>query len=113
MVLVMNCAELIPPLLRVGSQIVPDDGWLDVVALDADGPLSSVAAFVRLLRGATNGSGSGRMWVGRGRTVAVAVEGGAPRPVQLDGENIGDTPFSARLEPGALQVLVDPKTLND
>jgi len=50
------------------------------------------------------------MWVGRGRTVAVAVEGVA-RPVQLDGESIGDTPFAARLEPGALQVLVDPKTL--
>ena len=106
MVLVMNCAELAPPLLRVGRHIVPDDGWLDIVALDADGPLSSVAAFARLLRGSTNGSGSGRMWVGRGRTVDIAVENGAPRPVQLDGENIGDTPFAAWLEPGALTVLV-------
>lgn len=107
MVLVMNCGELIPPFLRIGDHILPDDGWLDVAALDARGPVSSVAAFFRLLRGAANGAGSGRLWIGRGRDIRVAVDGGAPaRPVQLDGEVAGETPFAARLVPKALTVLV-------
>ncbi|MBI1967628.1 MAG: diacylglycerol kinase family lipid kinase [Gemmatimonadetes bacterium] len=110
MVLVMNCGELIPPFLRLGGQIVPDDGWFDVVALAADGVIASVAAFLRLLRGAANGVGSGRLWTGRGRSVGVAVEAGAPRAVQLDGEVEGETPFEARLVPHALTVLVDPET---
>jgi diacylglycerol kinase family enzyme len=29
------------------------------------------------------------------------------QPVQLDGEVVGETPFEARLMPGALSVLVD------
>lgn len=106
MVLVMNCGELIPPLLRIGDHILPDDGWLDVAALDADGPVSSVAAFLRLLRGAVHGAGSGRLWVSRGRRVGVVVEAGAPQPVQLDGEVVGETPFEASLVPRALTVLV-------
>lgn len=109
MVLVMNCGELIPPFLRIGDHILPDDGWLDVVALDANGPVSSVAAFLRLLRGAANGAGSGRLWVQRGREITVAVHPGAtPRPVQLDGEVAGETPFTVRLMPRALTVLVPP-----
>jgi diacylglycerol kinase family enzyme len=33
---------------------------------------------------------------------------GVARPVQLDGEVTGATPFEARLLPGALSVLVGP-----
>ena len=35
---------------------------------------------------------------------------GPPRPMQLDGEPAGDAPFEARLLPGALRVIVDPRT---
>jgi len=40
--------------------------------------------------------------------VRVEVPEGTPRPVQLDGEVTGTTPFEARLLPGALAVLVGP-----
>ncbi|MGH7701100.1 MAG: diacylglycerol/lipid kinase family protein, partial [Gemmatimonadales bacterium] len=106
MVLVANCGEIIPPLLRLGPGIAPDDGWLDVVAMRADGVISSAAAFWDLLRGATNGAS--RVWAARGRTVRVEVRGHPPRPVQLDGEPAGETPFEARLVAGALSVLADP-----
>lgn len=106
MVLVANCGEIVPPLLRLGPDIAPDDGWLDVVAIRAEGVISSAAAFWDLLRGATNGAS--RVWAARGRTVRVEVPGHAPRPVQLDGEPAGETPFEARLVPGALSVLADP-----
>ena len=44
MLLVLNCGEIIPPFVRLGKGIAPDDGWLDVVALHADGIGQSVAA---------------------------------------------------------------------
>jgi diacylglycerol kinase (ATP) len=107
MLLVLNCGELIPPFARLGKDIAPDDGWLDVVALRADSLLESAQALFEALRGTVNGTG-GRVWRGRGRTIGVENLSGAPDPVQLDGEPVGETPFEARLLPGALSVLVDP-----
>jgi diacylglycerol kinase family enzyme len=106
MLLVLNCGELIPPFVRLGKDIAPDDGWLDVVAIHADGIGQSVAAVWDLVRGSANGAG--RVWRGRGRTIRVDVVSDPPRPVQFDGEVVGDTPFETRLLPGALTVLVDP-----
>ena len=106
MLLVLNCGQLPPGFIRLRKGIEPDDGWLDVVALRADGMLESAAAVLELLWRSDNGGGRGRVWWARGRTVRVDVAD-APRPVQLDGEVTGTTPFEARLLPGALAVLVD------
>lgn len=106
MLLVLNCGQLPPGFVRLRKDLAPDDGWLDVVALRADGALQSAAAVYELLRRSENGTG-GRIWWARGRTVKVEVAD-APRPVQLDGEVTGATPFEVRLLPGALTVLVDP-----
>ena len=106
MLLVLNCGELIPPFVRLGKDVAPDDGWLDVVAIHADGIGQSVAAVWDLFRRSANGAG--RVWWGRGRTIRVDVVSDRPRPVQFDGEVVGDTPFETRLLPGALTVLVDP-----
>jgi diacylglycerol kinase family enzyme len=103
-VLVANCAEMIPPFFRLGPDVAPDDGWLDVVAVRADGVLESVAALFEVLRG--NGADSKRIFKARGRTITVEVEGPS-RPVQLDGEAAGETPFEARVLPSALAVLKD------
>src|SRR5260370_33872294 len=51
MVLVANCGELVPPFLRLGANVAPDDGWLDVLVLRAEGTLASLSAFVELIRG--------------------------------------------------------------
>jgi diacylglycerol kinase (ATP) len=101
MLLVLNCGKLPPGFLRLRESLAPDDGWLDVVALDADGALQAATAVWALLRG--NGK---RVWWGRGREIRVEVLNGSPRLVQLDGEVIGETPFEARLLPGVLPVLV-------
>lgn len=103
MVLVANCGELIPPFLRLGRSVHPDDGWFDVVAVRADGLTGSVAAFLHLLRGLE--SGAARLWSARGRVVDVAVSG-PPQPVELDGDAFGETPVAIRLLPHALHVLV-------
>jgi YegS/Rv2252/BmrU family lipid kinase len=111
MLLVLNCGQLPPGFLRLRADLAPDDGWLDVVALDADGALQGVSAVLQLLFGAGNGAAAAgktpsRVWWARGRDVHVAVDGMIPRLVQLDGEVTGSTPFHARLLPGALTVLV-------
>ncbi|HEY7194382.1 MAG TPA: diacylglycerol kinase family protein [Gemmatimonadales bacterium] len=107
MLLVLNCGQLPPGFLKLHADLSPDDGWLDVVALDADGAFQSASAVVELLLGDRNGKGR-RVWWARGRAVSVDVLDQVPRPVQLDGEVTGTTPFEARLLPGALSVLVGP-----
>jgi diacylglycerol kinase family enzyme len=106
MVLVCNCADLMPPLLRVHADIRPDDGVLDVAVLRATGAWQSITAFIELLFG----GGPSQVWRGRGRTIRVSMENG-DLPAQLDGELIGTTPLEARALPGALRVLVDPGDL--
>ncbi len=106
MVLVANCGELVPPFLRLGQAIQPDDGWLDVVAVRAEGVVGSVAAFVDLLRGIE--SGATRIWSARGRAIEIVVTEGPARPVELDGEAAGTTPVAIRLLPHALSVLAPP-----
>ena len=105
LVLVANCGELVPPFLRLRDEVAPDDGWLDVLVLRAEGTIESLAAFLELVRRPRNGMRW--LWFGRGRVVRVEVLDGAARPMQLDGEPRGDTPFEARLLPGALSVIVD------
>lgn len=111
MVLVANCADLMPPLLRLRHDIRPDDGILDVIAMRADGLWQSMAAFVELMQ-RRPAARRDQVWYGRGASVAIAVDeaGGQPLPAQLDGEDVGTTPLAARVLPGALRVFVDPDT---
>lgn len=106
-VLIANCGEMVPPFFRLGPQVAPDDGWLDVVAVRADGVMDSALALFEVLRMRGHGRGSDRIFTARGRVIRVEVDGPV-RPVQLDGEASGDTPFEARLLPGALTVLRSP-----
>ncbi len=109
MVLVCNCADLMPPFLRLHRDIRPDDGVLDVVVMRADGVWQSAAAFLELLqrRGPATRD---QVWYGRGARVAISLDDGEPLPAQLDGEDVGTTPLEARVLPGALRVFVDADT---
>ena len=104
-VLIVNCGGLLPPVVKLRN-VRPDDGWLDVVVLRAEGVVQSLHAAWDLLLGVRNGSG--RVWLARGREVRVEVVDAPPRRVQLDGELAGETPFDVRLLPGALAVLAPP-----
>jgi len=110
MALVCNCADLMPPLLKLHPDIRPDDGLFDVVALRAEGAWQSVTAFMELLMSRTP-LRRDQVWIARGRTVRIDVEDGSPLPTQLDGEVVGTTPIEARVLPRALTVLVDPDTV--
>jgi diacylglycerol kinase (ATP) len=109
MVLVCNCADLMPPLLRLHPDIRPDDGILDVLAFRATGAWQGITAFLELkfrrLRARPE-----QLWYARGRAIEVALTRGDPLPAQLDGEPAGSTPFTARVLPRALRVFVSPET---
>ena len=101
-VLVANCGEFVPPFLKLGADIAPDDGLLDVVVLSATGVAESIGVLWQLVRGTANGSG--RIQYARGREVRI--EATPARPVQLDGELAGSTPLVAAVMPAAIKVLV-------
>src|SRR5256885_4794572 len=79
MVLVANCGELVPPFLRLRDNVAPDDGWLDVLVLRAEGALESLSAFFELLRRPRNGAR--RLVVGGGRTGRGGGLQGPPPPL--------------------------------
>jgi diacylglycerol kinase (ATP) len=105
MVLVANCGEVIPPLVRLGPGITPDDGLLDVVVMRANNFSQSVRAVWDLLRITPGTLGEGA-YVGYARGREVRVESDPVQPVQLDGEPGGETPFNASVIPGAIKVMV-------
>lgn len=102
LVLVANCGEIIPPLLRLRRGIAPDDGLLDVVVLRADSFVDSVRAVWELMR---EGGEDRPGYVGYARGRVVTVETQEVQPVQLDGEPHGVTPFTAEVIPRAIRVL--------
>jgi YegS/Rv2252/BmrU family lipid kinase len=105
MVLVANCGEVIPPLVRLGPGITPTDGLLDVVVIRADSFSQSVRAVWRLLRVGPSRLG-GEAYVAHAQGREVRVESERVQPVQLDGEPGGETPFTATIVPGAIRVMV-------
>ncbi len=104
LVLVANCGEIIPPLVRLRRGIAPDDGLLDVVVIRADSFSDSVRAVWQLLRGdGERAAGAGLVGYAQGRVITV--ETTPAEPVQLDGEPHGMTPFTAAIVPGAIRVI--------
>jgi diacylglycerol kinase (ATP) len=105
MVLVANCGEVIPRLVRLGPGIAPDDGLLDVVVVRADNFSQSLRAVWDLVRVAPGVLGGGT-FVSHARGREIRVESEEVQPVQLDGEPGGSTPFLATVVPGAIRIMV-------
>jgi len=105
MVLVANCGEVIPPFVKLGAGIRPDDGLLDVVVMRADSFGQSVRAVWDLLRDAPTAEGI-ETYVGYARGREIRVETEPVQPVQLDGEPGGETPFTVNVVPGAIRIMV-------
>jgi diacylglycerol kinase (ATP) len=106
MILVANCGEVIPPFVKLRSDIRPDDGLLDVIVFRADNLGQSVRAVWDLLRGPqAHGRPESLIGYARGEEITIATAE-RPEPVQLDGEAAGETPFTATVVPGAIRIMV-------
>ncbi len=104
MALVANCPEVIPPYVRLRRGISPEDGMLDVLVVRADSLASSVRAVWTILREGNAGGGGDVLWYARGQEITLECD--SVQPVQLDGEPGGHSPFTARVVPGAINVLL-------
>jgi diacylglycerol kinase family enzyme len=105
MILVANCGEVIPPLVKLGHGINPYDGFLDAVVVQADGVWDTVRAIWHVLRDLPPTHESGTL-IGYARGRTISVECDSTQPVELDGEAGGTTPFTAEVVPGAISVIV-------
>jgi YegS/Rv2252/BmrU family lipid kinase len=100
-VLVANCGGLIPFLPSLAPQIVPDDGMLDVLVLDA-ASLPGAARIAWRLMTRRHGPGFGITLL-RARRVGLTAD--PELPVQADGEASGKTPLTVELVPNGLTVI--------
>lgn len=104
MILVANCGDVIPPWIRLGHGITPDDGQLDLITVRAEGAWQSVRAMWEAVRGLPGG-GNGGSFIGYARGRVIKVECETPEPVEMDGDPDDATPFTAEVVPGAIAVL--------
>lgn len=101
-VIVANCSDIVPGLLRLGANIAPDDGLLDVAVLDVASYAVGLRLLWRMLQRRPDADSAITFY--RGRVVRITTE--PVLPAQADGEPTGATPMTIDLLPGALTVLV-------
>lgn len=105
LVLIMNCGEMIPPLVRVRPEINPEDGVLDLVTIAADSPWQGLRGLFRVVLDGRRGEIRETPYIRYARGTRFTVEAQDPLPVQFDGDAVGSTPFTALVVPRALTVM--------
>lgn len=88
--------------VKIAPMAVPDDGILDILVIADITKRDLLSQLPHIYRGTH--VRHPRVFCFRGREVIV--EGEGPLPLDIDGEHPGDGPLRARVEPGALRVLV-------
>ncbi len=106
LVLIMNCGEMIPPLVRVRPEINPEDGILDLVAIAADTPWEGIRGLLRVVFDGRREEIRETSYIRYARGSRFTVTASEPMPVQFDGDPVGTTPLTAEVMPGALTVMV-------
>jgi len=93
--------------LRLGPGIRPDDGKVEVVALQGRGRLDYIGSGMDMVFG--NYLGPGLRYFDARREVVLETE---PRTViKADGEFIGQTPLTLRVRPGAVKVIAPARPM--
>ena len=105
LVLIMNCGEMIPPLIRVRPEITVDDGLLDLVAVTADSAWEGIRGLGRVVLDGRRVLIRESSYLRYARGTRITVEPAEPMPVQFDGDPVGVTPFTAEVVPGSLVVM--------
>jgi YegS/Rv2252/BmrU family lipid kinase len=87
--------------MRLATDALPDDGWLDLLTLEPMRPLSAVAWLPKLFDGRLAADPAFRTV--RCRALSIAAD--PPCGIELDGQPFGTTPVALSILPGALAVL--------
>lgn len=110
---VVTIANVAPPssiLAQGPSELIPDDGLLDVTLVAPVNTLGAIAAAYDLLQSAFRGNTSERADTGYLRTKRIKVFTDPPQKLVLDGELTGTTPVEVSCVPGGLTVIVPKQT---
>jgi YegS/Rv2252/BmrU family lipid kinase len=102
--MVLNCGELIPPLVRIRRGARPDDGLLDLVAVSADSLWQCARGALRAIQNVYLGTGETAYLI-YGQGEEITIETAEPEPVQYDGDVMGITPVTATVVPGAISIV--------
>lgn len=105
LVLIMNCGEMVPPLIRIRPEIAPDDGMLDFVAVTANTTWEGIRGLCRVVLDGRRVVIRETPYLRYARGTRFTVEPAEPLPVQFDGDPVGFTPFTAEVVPGCLVVM--------
>jgi diacylglycerol kinase family enzyme len=103
-VLVVNCSDAIPGVLRPRLPVRADDGLLHVFVLPKGGVIGGLVGAVELVTAPTTGTtptGSGVRLAG----TSVRVEVSPPGPTEVDGDPFPPAILEARVRPGVLRVI--------
>jgi len=96
------------PAMEPRLEVRPDDGYLDVIAISAAGPMRGVLSGWETLRQDEPGeSSNGHAYRAKAREVRIETK--SSRLVEVDGSVIGRTPIRASIRPGALTVIAPAK----
>jgi len=101
-VLVANGPFLVHPRLRVGKEIRPDDGLLDVCIYSPNRLVDWITLGLWMLSGHVTRSRHVRQL--RGRVIEIRAD--TPAPVEIDGDYLGVDPLTVSACPGALTCVV-------
>jgi diacylglycerol kinase (ATP) len=89
-------------------EVQPDDGYLDVIAISASGPLRGLRSGWEALRQDEPGeSSNGHSYRAKAREIRIETK--SRRLVEVDGSVIGKTPITASIKPAALRVIAPAK----
>lgn len=105
-VTIANAAPPTSVLAQGPTELIVDDGLLDVTLVAPANTSGAIAAVYNLLQSALTGRASERPDVGYLRTKRIKVTTDPPQKVVLDGELIGSTPVEIECLPGGLTMLV-------
>lgn len=103
-VMVANFGAVLNDLIRLGPGILHDDGKLDLCVFSPGTARDAVRVAWKLMRKDFRTDPCMLYRAGR----HFRVETHPPRPVQADGELLGETPFEVTVEPLSAQLLVPP-----
>ena len=101
-VMVANFGTVLSNLMTLGPDIRSDDGLLDLCVFSPDRVSDAIRVAWRLLRKDFRDDAALLYRAGR----QFRIECDPPQVYQADGEVLGTTPFSARVEPLAAKLLV-------
>lgn len=102
MIFVANSGGIGGRAVQIAAGVRYDDGLFSVAAFAPRSPIGTLIAFGQIAARRWSRIPGAHFWEG----AAVSVSCDPPLPMQVDGDGMGTTPFTIRMRPAALHVIV-------